>query len=211
MKTGELTQLLALDTRVLPAPERALLGALLPTLLVVTAFTLWIVGLRPDFVSALTSTRFEFKLVWTALFAAVAVAAVLRLARPGADGKAALYLFSAPAALLAAAVALELLSLPVTDWRTAAMGQNAIWCLRTIPALALLPFVAGMWVLRHSAPGRPALAGAVNGLMAGGLGAALYALHCQDDSPLFVATWYVLAIAAMALLGAVLGRKLLRW
>ena len=33
-------------------------------------------------------------------------------------------------------------------------------------------------------------------------GGALYALHCPDDSPLFVAIWYVIATAGVAVLGA---------
>ncbi len=55
------------------------------------------------------------------------------------------------------------------------------------------------------------LAGATAGLVAAAIGATLYASHCQDDSPLFVATWYVIAVAIMALLGAVLGSRFLRW
>jgi len=45
---------------------------------------------------------------------------------------------------------------------------------------------------------------AAAGLVAGGLSAALYATHCTDDSPLFVATWYTIAIAAVTVLGAIL-------
>jgi hypothetical protein len=55
------------------------------------------------------------------------------------------------------------------------------------------------------------MTGAVAGLFAGALGAVLYATHCPDDSPLFVAVWYGLAIAAVALIGALAGRRLLRW
>jgi hypothetical protein len=65
--------------------------------------------------------------------------------------------------------------------------------------------------MRHGAPTRPALAGAVAGLLAGGLGAALYAAHCTDDSPLFVATWYTIAIAGVTIVGSLLGRYFLRW
>jgi len=43
------------------------------------------------------------------------------------------------------------------------------------------------------------------------LAAALYALHCTDDSPLFVATWYSLAIAGVTVLGWAVGSRLLRW
>ena len=55
------------------------------------------------------------------------------------------------------------------------------------------------------------MAGAVAGLVAGGVGATLYAMHCTDDSPLFVALWYSLAVALVALAGAAAGRWLLRW
>jgi hypothetical protein len=55
------------------------------------------------------------------------------------------------------------------------------------------------------------VSGAVAGLLAGGLAATLYATHCPDDSPLFVAIWYSLAIALVVLAGAVVGRRVLRW
>jgi len=58
---------------------------------------------------------------------------------------------------------------------------------------------------------RPAAAGAMAGLLSAGLAATVYASHCTDDSPLFVATWYSLATALVTALGALLGSKLLRF
>ena len=66
-------------------------------------------------------------------------------------------------------------------------------------------------MLRSGAPASPALAGAAAGLLAATAGATLYAFHCFDDSPLFVVTWYVLAALPVIALGAILGRRLLRW
>jgi len=43
------------------------------------------------------------------------------------------------------------------------------------------------------------------------LAATLYAAHCPDDSPLFVATWYSTATALVTALGALLGSKVLRF
>ena len=43
------------------------------------------------------------------------------------------------------------------------------------------------------------------------LAAAIYAWHCPDDSPLFVATWYTIAISMVTAVGFLLGRRLLRW
>jgi hypothetical protein len=43
------------------------------------------------------------------------------------------------------------------------------------------------------------------------LSAALYATHCPDDSPLFVAVWYTLAVTLVMLIGASVGHRVLRW
>ena len=51
----------------------------------------------------------------------------------------------------------------------------------------------------------PALAGAIAGMLSAGLAATLYASHCTDDSPLFVATWYTIATALVTAIGALAG------
>jgi hypothetical protein len=80
-----------------------------------------------------------------------------------------------------------------------------------IPLLSALPLTAFLIALRQGAPSRPALTGAVAGLASTGIGATLYASHCTSDSPLFMAAWYVIATAIVAVAGAVLGARLLRW
>jgi hypothetical protein len=65
--------------------------------------------------------------------------------------------------------------------------------------------------LRQGAPSSPSLAGAVAGLAASGIAATLYAAFCSDDSPLFVMTWYPIAILIVTMTGYLIGRKLLRW
>jgi len=84
-------------------------------------------------------------------------------------------------------------------------------CLSMIPVLSLAHLAALLAALRAAAPPSPVLAGAAAGLLAAAGGAALYALHCFDDSPLFVATWYTLAAIPVVALGAVAGHRLLRW
>jgi hypothetical protein len=113
--------------------------------------------------------------------------------------------------LLAVAASAELALWPSSRWLDLLIGSNAAACLLLIPVLSVVPLVAAFAVLRNAAPARPPLAGAVAGLFAGGIGAALYATHCTDDSPLFVATWYGAAIAFVTGVGAILGGKLLRW
>jgi hypothetical protein len=47
--------------------------------------------------------------------------------------------------------------------------------------------------------------------LSAGLAATLYASHCTDDSPLFVATWYTIGTALLAVIGAVAGARVLRF
>ena len=65
--------------------------------------------------------------------------------------------------------------------------------------------------LRYAAPTRPVLAGAVAGLLAGGVASTFYAAHCFDDSPLFVAVWYTLGVSILAVAGALLAPRVARW
>jgi hypothetical protein len=135
----------------------------------------------------------------------------VRLARPGARlGLSGWALLIAPV-LVALAVLAELASVPAAQWGARWIGSNIRFCLTIIPALSLVPLGAMLLALRHGAPTRPRLAGAAAGLVAGAIAAFLYASNCTDDSPLFVATWYPLAIGLVALAGSLLGPRLLKW
>lgn len=211
MKTGELVDLLARDDTRRVSPGRALLLALLPAGLAAAVTFVLLVGFRPDLAQAFHSTRFGFKVLLNAVLWFAATGLLLRLARPGASSRGwRSGLWAVPVAL-AAAVVLELLVVPRSQWWTVAWGSNATWCLRVIPALSVLPLLAALLALRSSAPAHPALAGAVAGLMSAGLAGTLYALHCPDDSPLFVGLWYALAAGMVTAAGALLGARWLRW
>lgn len=213
MRTDDLVRGLVADnsTRTMP-PSAALCCALVPASLVAAVLLLATLGVRPHFVGLLTSDpRFAFKIVFAGLLAAAACILASRLARPGADpSRAALLLASVPI-LLAAADLAELVTVPAADWGRKLVGSNALVCLVSIPLLAAAPLAATLLALRHGAPENPALTGASAGLLSGGIGAALYAAHCTDDSPLFVSVWYTLAIGIVVLLGAWCGSRCLRW
>jgi len=94
---------------------------------------------------------------------------------------------------------------------TRLVGNNSRACMTAIPLMSL-PLLAGaLYGLRHGAPTHPAVAGAVAGMLSAGLAATLYASHCTDDSPLFVMTWYSIATALVAAIGAFVGSKVLRF
>jgi hypothetical protein len=213
MKTDELIALLALDAQA-PSARPAQLaygaalaggGALTLGLLLAT------LGVRPDLAWAATQPMFWVKLLTPAAICAVAGWALWRLAHPGA-----------PTPPLARAVAL--LALPV--WLLAALALvqalpsqrlqmvfRSVWiqCPISIFLLALPLFVLLCWALRKLAPTRLHSTGAVAGLVAGGGAAAVYALHCPELGPAYIAIWYALGMAATTAAGAWVGPRILRW
>jgi len=212
VKTGDLIRALAADSEVHPRPPgRALALALIPGVAIALGLHFAVLGLRPYLLTLLGEPRLLFKLCLTVLLAVLSGALVSRIARPGAGIRRIILLLAIVPALLAAASLAELLAVPAAEWGQRLVGTNAKACLASIPLLAAAPLVAALLALRQGAPEHPALAGAAAGLFAGAIGAACYATHCPDDSPLFVAAWYTLAIGFVAAIGAAVGRRLLRW
>lgn len=168
-------------------------------------------GPRPDIAMAAQTPRFLFKFVLTLALALTAASAFAALSRPGAPVAWATRILAVAPLLALAAVAVELFLLPSGQWETRWIGTNAALCLTFIPLIGLVPLAILLWAMRQGAPTSPRAAGALAGLLAGGIAATFYAAHCFDDSPLFVATWYTLAIALLTLVGAVAGGRLLRW
>jgi hypothetical protein len=170
-----------------------------------------LLGVRPDFVASFGDPRVVFKFLFTLMLGASGLWLAMRVSRPGtAPGPARLALM-ATGLILLVGVGLELAALPSGAWRSNLMGTNLVPCLLSIPMLAAAPLAALMLALRAGAPDHPAIAGAAAGLLAGAIGATLYASHCDNDSPLFVAVWYGVGIAAVTLVGSLVGSRLLRW
>jgi hypothetical protein len=120
------------------------------------------------------------------------------------------YLLVAPA-LIAMAVVVELILSAPEIWQAKAVGANSLVCLISITLIGIGPLGIFLLALRHGAATRPVLAGAVAGLLAGGIAATFYAAQCTDDSPLFVAIWYTLAIGMLALTGGAIAYRIARW
>jgi hypothetical protein len=76
--------------------------------------------------------------------------------------------------------------------------------------LSVGPLLCFFAALRTGAPKAPGFAGAVAGVAASGISATFYTANCTDDSPLFVATWYPLAILLVSAIGC-FGGRLVRW
>ena len=136
---------------------------------------------------------------------------LLRAARPGNPGRRPLIVIGLLFfAILSAGVITLVLSHPAA-WGGMVFGPQWAACLLCIPLFAIVPFASLIWALRKEAPTNQAWTGAVTGLVAGALGAAAYTLHQPAGSIPFIVLWYGGPIVLCALIGAILGPRLLRW
>jgi hypothetical protein len=175
---------------------------------VLTAVTL---GLRPDMADAAREAMFWVKLAYTLTLGGVALWACERLARPaGAAGGRWPWLL-APLVLLAGLAAWQLARAPAPMRMPLVMGHSHTVCPWCILAFSLPPLIGLVWAVRGLAPTRLRLMGVMIGLAAGGTGASLYALHCNESAAPFLAVWYTAGVALAGLLGWLLGPRALRW
>lgn len=212
MKTDDLIKAIAADTGMPRAPIGWVVwtGALIG-IVATAALFFYLLPTRPDLEAAMTDWHFLIKWAFSFTLLGTAMALIVSLARPYRTSTSKVLLLLAAPLVLAIGVAAELIALPPSFWMPTMIGTNAVSCILYVPLLSGLPLAVMILALRKGAPARPALAGAVAGLVAAGIAASFYATHCQNDSPLFLAAWYILATALVAGVGALLGALLLRW
>ena len=212
METNELIRALASDARLRAAASSSVWwGAVGLAIALAAVIFFTTLGPRSDIATAAETPRFLFKFVVTITLAVSAFGLVRVLSRPEETSRRAiLYLATAPA-LVIMAVIVELFLVPQDAWSAKLVGTNSVMCLTYIPLMGIGPLAMFLFALRHSAPAKPTLAGAVAGLLAGGIATTFYAAQCTDDSPLFVATWYTIAITGLTLVGAVGAHRFARW
>jgi hypothetical protein len=212
MDTDQLIRSLAADNSHRARPVGlVLMLALLAAAPVSVAMFFAELGVRPDVMTAMRDPFFDLKFAVTLALAISAIAVSLHLSRPEASLQGWAWLLLIPVGLLAAGIGGEMMMQQRLPAMTRMMGKNSSTCLATIPLMSLPLLAAALFGLRHGAPTRPAVAGAIAGLLSAGLAATLYASHCTDDSPLFVATWYSIATALVAAIGALAGSRVLRF
>lgn len=212
METDQLIRTLAADNAHRARPVGVVLAlSLLLAAPVSIAIFMTELGVRPDVMTAMRNPFFDLKFAVTLALAISAIAISLHLSRPEASLRGWAWLLLIPIGLLVAGIIGEMMMPQRTPMMTRLVGSNARNCLTSIPLMALPLLAAALLGLRHGAPTRPAVAGAIAGLLSTGLAATLYASHCTDDSPLFVATWYTIAAALVTAIGALAGPRVLRF
>lgn len=210
MKTDDLIDALARDSatpKARVAPRLAF--ALIVGLLIAVGLVLTFFGMRPDIGAARMMVM--MKAGFAALGAGVALPLLMQLTKPGRGIGWRIAAVGGFVLLCVGCVAIALMGgAPAPRFESMAAFRIP-WCVVTIPLLATPTAALLGWLVRDLAPTRLAMTGAALGAVSGGVGAMAYAMYCPVDSAMFVATWYAVAIALCAVIGAVAGTRLLRW
>lgn len=213
IRTNDLVASLARNVRAVPSnvvPRRITLGlaggGVVTMVLIISQL-----GLRPDLDAAMLGSPFWIKWAYTVSLAGFSILAVIHLARPESHSPRWLRWLAAPVTLLTVLAAIQLAATPAGEWTALWQGQSWRVCTIKVAALSLPIFAGLMLAFRALAPTRLTLTGTVAGLAAGACAATLYGLHCPEVSALFVLVWYSLGILAAAVMGALIGPRLLRW
>ena len=156
-------------------------------------------------------TPFALKLGYTVALTATAASAALAAGRPGQRLWARAAMIAAPVLLIMLAAALELNAAPQAQWKALLFGTSFGTCVIAISLASVPVFVAMIWAFRALAPTSPRIAGFLAGLSAGAAGALAYALFCPETTASFLMASYSPGIVGPAILGALLGRRLLSW
>jgi hypothetical protein len=156
----------------------------------------------------------SFVLGTAAVWAVIALAASLGSSRGQSMlGRPRVVLLTAmlvtPATLLAARLAWPDVVAPSVAPNVIGAPVRALVCLGVSLSLAIGPFVALVLGRRGVDPVHPRLAAATIGVVAGAWASVLIDLHCELTDVLHVAVGHVLPVALLAVLGALVGERLL--
>jgi hypothetical protein len=213
MKTDDFIYLLA--TGVAPVDRRALtkrfglavlIGAAGATLIMAV-----VLGIRRDLAEVAVTPIFWAKIALPLCVMIGSLWMSTRLARPGVRTGGSGWLIAAPVAAVWLAGAYVLMAAPGEARLALVLGKTWRVCPFNIAMLSIPGFIAVFWALKGLAPTRLVLTGAAGGLLAGSTATLAYCLHCPEMGIPFWGVWYVLGMLLPAVVGAVLGPRLLRW
>ncbi|MEO8411857.1 MAG: DUF1109 domain-containing protein [Propionivibrio sp.] len=213
MKTDELISLLATGNERLPAnvATRRFAIALAAGVLGATLIMLATIGIRANLADDVDRPMFWVKFGFVAGLAFAALVATRRLARPGASLKRVPGLFATPLLFVWAVAVVVLFDAEPGQRLALVYGSTWVFCPFLIAMLSVPVFIAVIWAMKGLAPIRPRLSGAAAGFLAGATGAFVYCFHCPELDAPFLGIWYLIGMLIPTAIGALLGRRLLRW
>ncbi|WP_376876152.1 NrsF family protein [Albirhodobacter sp. R86504] len=209
MNTDDLIAAMSQDTQARSNTVQVLAMTALPALVVSLGIYFAVLGYRPDLLDLLGDPMVAGKFVLPAVVLTAVFPAMIALTRPQMKvGRGALLILPV---LALVTIAFGMFVTPSGGIINGFIGQTIPHCLVSIPMISASFLAATLLAMRAGAVTNPRLGGALAGLVSGGAGTLIYATHCTEDNPLFYGTWYALGIAIVALIGAFLGPRVLRW
>jgi hypothetical protein len=213
MKTDDLVAMLAAGAEAADPRyvEKRLALALAAGLASASVLMVALLGVRHDLVQVIATAGFWLKVSFPVAVICATVSMTARLARPGRGAGPGGIVFGlvlsgfwlgGMATLAAAPPELRLGLMLGGTWKV---------CSTCVAILSIPAFGALCWALRGLAPTRQRQTGASAGLLAGAQGLLVYCFHCPETEMPFWAIWYTLGMLMPTLLGAALGKVLLRW
>lgn len=182
-------------------------------LVMIAAMILGFMGLRDDYINAMQTGAMYWK---SGLFFFIWISSILLItdiSRPTGLVKKWHFI---PLAL-GIIVLIWQFSIQISDFSFDMMIQSlkdksTFVCLPTIffGGIMAMALTWKFWFTK-TASANPALLGFLSGLSAGTLAATAYALHCNHDTALYVLLYYGAPILVLSIIGALLGKKLLKW
>jgi len=213
MQTSDLIERLAADLQ--PLAPRAALSRLAVGLCVgglITLALVWLtLGPRSDFSEAVLTVAFWRKSAYVMAVTIAGFWICLQLARPEGAPRVRLLVGCVPLLVLGSAALIELRATQPGERVELWLGGSALRCPWMIAAFAIPVFAGVLWAFRRFAPTRPRLAGFGAGWLAGAVSAVMYSIHCNESAASFVVSWYTAGMLVPALIGMLVGPRVLRW
>jgi hypothetical protein len=211
MKTDDLIRHLGANPAAVPFRSEPLVIVVTATVAVCSILFLALLGVRPDFLTALQSPVVAAKTAIPASIFILSLCAVVLSARPAFPEKRPGRAAAIPALVAAGLWIWAFASLP-PDRRFAEVGAISLSeCVGLITLLSVLPSVVIIALLRNGATLSPRRSAFLAGLAASSGATTGYSFFCIQDNPLFYVTWYGAAMLIVAFMTAWLAERFLRW
>lgn len=169
------------------------------------------IGLLADLSTVLTTPKFWVKFTFVVCLAVAGMVVTYRLSIPGTSLGQMPVLLGLPVIILWMVALNNLMQVDTAQRLVLVLGETWTTCAALIAMLSLPVFIAVVWAVRGLAPTRLRLAGGSAGVLSGAVGACVYCMHCPEMEAPFVATWYIAGILVPAIVGFLLGPRLMRW
>lgn len=189
------------------APVRVRLARWLVLAIGLGIVTVAVIGARPDVLEAFQKPAFVALVMATLASGLVAAWSALVLSVPGA-GQTALWRALAVVLIVAWAMAFVIqLVAEGNAWPRLAAFPNHWGCVARISGLSILSGAVLFVMLRRAVPLRPRLCAALAALASASLAATATYIMCPIDDPAHQIVSHVVPLAAMVLVGTMIGAK----